>query len=137
VSFCFFFSSRRRHTRWPRDWSSDVCSSDLEYLLDVLFRRGRSNDENQIVITLFHGDLFPSLKTCCVRGFATSRGRSSKSFSISAPAVPAVPARRACGGCISSLPRANPASESFPRRHRLRPPSLLPPPIPLSSSAAA
>src|SRR5271166_3177635 len=25
----FFFSSRRRHTRWPRDWSSDVCSSDL------------------------------------------------------------------------------------------------------------
>src|SRR5215208_2666009 len=25
----FFFSSRRRHTRWPRDWSADVCSSDL------------------------------------------------------------------------------------------------------------
>src|SRR5207253_4741567 len=25
------FSSRRRHTRWPRDWSSDVCSSDLSY----------------------------------------------------------------------------------------------------------
>src|SRR5690625_1284661 len=30
VSFAFFFfSSRRRHTSWPRDWSSDVCSSDL------------------------------------------------------------------------------------------------------------
>src|SRR5207253_6158844 len=28
----FFFSSRRRHTRWPRDWSSDVCSSDLFHL---------------------------------------------------------------------------------------------------------
>src|SRR5690625_7419972 len=28
--FVFFFSSRRRHTRWPRDWSSDVCSSDLD-----------------------------------------------------------------------------------------------------------
>src|SRR5690625_7742464 len=28
-SLLFFFSSRRRHTRWPRDWSSDVCSSDL------------------------------------------------------------------------------------------------------------
>src|SRR5438876_8522977 len=25
----FFFSSRRRHTRWTGDWSSDVCSSDL------------------------------------------------------------------------------------------------------------
>src|SRR2546428_8479013 len=27
---CFFFSSRRRHTRSDRDWSSDVCSSDLQ-----------------------------------------------------------------------------------------------------------
>src|SRR2546421_654831 len=27
-NFCFFFSSRRRHTRSDRDWSSDVCSSD-------------------------------------------------------------------------------------------------------------
>src|SRR5689334_23710224 len=27
--FVFFFSSRRRHTRWNCDWSSDVCSSDL------------------------------------------------------------------------------------------------------------
>src|SRR5438309_3292099 len=26
----FFFSSRRRHTRWNCDWSSDVCSSDLD-----------------------------------------------------------------------------------------------------------
>src|SRR5258707_6237090 len=29
VSIYFFFSSRRRHTRYWRDWSSDVCSSDL------------------------------------------------------------------------------------------------------------
>src|SRR5690606_39471154 len=29
VFFVFFFSSRRRHTRFSRDWSSDVCSSDL------------------------------------------------------------------------------------------------------------
>src|SRR5256885_3546524 len=29
VDFCFFFSSRRRHTRLQGDWSSDVCSSDL------------------------------------------------------------------------------------------------------------
>src|SRR3712207_9050747 len=28
-TFFFFFSSRRRHTRYWRDWSSDVCSSDL------------------------------------------------------------------------------------------------------------
>src|SRR5207302_7244355 len=29
VALFFFFSSRRRHTRFSRDWSSDVCSSDL------------------------------------------------------------------------------------------------------------
>src|SRR2546421_5649587 len=29
VQYFFFFSSRRRHTRSDRDWSSDVCSSDL------------------------------------------------------------------------------------------------------------
>src|SRR2546422_7433077 len=29
-AFFFFFSSRRRHTRCSRDWSSDVCSSDLD-----------------------------------------------------------------------------------------------------------
>src|SRR5690606_28809691 len=31
----FFFSSRRRHTRFSRDWSSDVCSSDLSLKADV------------------------------------------------------------------------------------------------------
>src|SRR3712207_7971863 len=34
--FFFFFSSRRRHTRYWRDWSSDVCSSDLEVLEELL-----------------------------------------------------------------------------------------------------
>src|SRR2546422_7584734 len=37
--FCFyvffFFSSRRRHTRCSRDWSSDVCSSDLRLLITL------------------------------------------------------------------------------------------------------
>src|SRR6266498_584989 len=36
--FGFFFSSRRRHTRCGRDWSSDVCSSDLD--VSVLFAGG-------------------------------------------------------------------------------------------------
>src|SRR5207245_8507259 len=34
--FFFFFSSRRRHTRCYRDWSSDVCSSDLNGTPGVL-----------------------------------------------------------------------------------------------------
>src|SRR5690606_40071049 len=36
----FFFSSRRRHTRFSRDWSSDVCSSDLRTALHDF--RGRT-----------------------------------------------------------------------------------------------
>src|SRR2546430_8110373 len=34
--FFFFFSSRRRHTRFDCDWSSDVCSSDLDLQLHII-----------------------------------------------------------------------------------------------------
>src|SRR5207253_4052452 len=51
--FFFFFSSRRRHTRWPRDWSSDVCSSDLwlveRRLSDVSARLKRLRGELQVI----------------------------------------------------------------------------------------
>src|SRR3712207_8058011 len=36
----FFFSSRRRHTRYWRDWSSDVCSSDLRLEAGLADLRG-------------------------------------------------------------------------------------------------
>src|SRR5699024_11447228 len=39
----FFFSSRRRHTRSKRDWSSDVCSSDL----NLKDRKPRTEDDRQ------------------------------------------------------------------------------------------
>src|SRR5207302_6783545 len=37
----FFFSSRRRHTRFSRDWSSDVCSSDLDAASQHRLLRGK------------------------------------------------------------------------------------------------
>src|SRR5204863_4358044 len=37
IPYVFFFSSRRRHTRSLRDWSSDVCSSDLVFLQRCAF----------------------------------------------------------------------------------------------------
>src|SRR5438128_6426562 len=47
--FFFFFSSRRRHTRCYRDWSSDVCSSDLARqlagLIDGWKNRGLTPDK--------------------------------------------------------------------------------------------
>src|SRR5690348_18411792 len=36
----FFFSSRRRHTRWTGDWSSDVCSSDLSAVNYIGVKQG-------------------------------------------------------------------------------------------------
>src|SRR5690606_14761496 len=45
----FFFSSRRRHTRFSRDWSSDVCSSDLR-----LTRVSIASDLAAIVIDSIH-----------------------------------------------------------------------------------
>src|SRR3990167_10705011 len=47
VCLFFFFSSRRRHTRFDCDWSSDVCSSDLvgKYLGDYVREMGISFDE--------------------------------------------------------------------------------------------
>src|SRR5690625_519863 len=50
-----FFSSRRRHTRWPRDWSSDVCSSDLKAqgeLARVAARLGLSLGEFNMLLAL-------------------------------------------------------------------------------------
>src|SRR5215203_6707689 len=48
MGFSFFFSSRRRHTRYWRDWSSDVCSSDLD--VAVLRRIERVRGEESSVL---------------------------------------------------------------------------------------
>src|SRR5437879_12227000 len=46
----FFFSSRRRHTRYIGDWSSDVCSSDLfTNDLAVGFRDGCAQADGQVI----------------------------------------------------------------------------------------
>src|SRR6478672_12040282 len=60
--FFFFFSSRRRHTRSDRDWSSDVCSSDLEVSAEaqslvqlrqrVVEPRGEARSDTEIVFDL-------------------------------------------------------------------------------------
>src|SRR5690606_40346890 len=50
--FSFFFSSRRRHTRFSRDWSSDVCSSDLA--LSVLSFGMKYLDDHQVYPSTKH-----------------------------------------------------------------------------------
>src|SRR5437868_12440358 len=44
--FLFFFSSRRRHTRSKRDWSSDVCSSDLDCSFALTWNYPRAEIKN-------------------------------------------------------------------------------------------
>src|SRR2546429_5097318 len=59
---CFFFSSRRRHTRCSRDWSSDVCSSDLEFVPQQLTSYGGLELLHRYVRRL---GLYPRLRRAC------------------------------------------------------------------------
>src|SRR5699024_1239386 len=67
VAVVFFFSSRRRHTRSKRDWSSDVCSSDL---VEGLVRRSGAG-----VLTAAGGGTagltFPAVLSAGVSGLGT------------------------------------------------------------------
>src|SRR5690606_40087152 len=56
--FFFFFSSRRRHTRFSRDWSSDVCSSDLFEIYLALYQGLSGADEAANVYKQFSRDFF-------------------------------------------------------------------------------
>src|SRR5699024_11574913 len=54
--FCFFFfSSRRRHTRSKRDWSSDVCSSDLRHRAAARMRRAVGQESPEPALTQASG----------------------------------------------------------------------------------
>src|SRR5438445_2505899 len=61
VCLFFFFSSRRRHTRYWRDWSSDVCSSDLATTVQTrasdafALKRGVCQDFSHIMIAGLRG----------------------------------------------------------------------------------
>src|SRR2546427_4259179 len=51
VQTCFFFfSSRRRHTRFDCDWSSDVCSSDLLHCEHLVLREARNPGLRQVYL---------------------------------------------------------------------------------------
>src|SRR6266513_6100226 len=84
----FFFSSRRRHTRSKRDWSSDVCSSDLPRILiidealavgDAVFqhrctRRIREMQESGVTIFFVSHDP-GAVRALCSRAILLNAGR--------------------------------------------------------------
>src|SRR5690625_7895403 len=89
----FFFSSRRRHTSWPRDWSSDVCSSDLTghshhlYFTEngwydnykrLLFQSDRENQTNLFSINLETGKIKIGRASCRERMKIKAEGGEDK-----------------------------------------------------------
>src|SRR5690606_14914824 len=72
----FLFSSRRRHTRFSRDWSSDVCSSDLAYRRQRVDEDGALRDATRLHTERFTtavsqlGDPSPAVKLGGVHALA-------------------------------------------------------------------
>src|SRR5690625_7528860 len=74
MHYYFFFSSRRRHTRWPRDWSSDVCSSDLTMTMDA-----QTEDDDEIAwLEQYRGDVGAEPVTYVLSDVDNRDGRSEE-----------------------------------------------------------
>src|SRR5256886_7257942 len=57
----FFFSSRRRHTRFDCDWSSDVCSSDLPGVSEGSEERGQAEEVITVAVRdVDRGEVLPA-----------------------------------------------------------------------------
>src|SRR5690606_40801698 len=69
----FFFSSRRRHTRFSRDWSSDVCSSDLKQVSIALRFYGNSSIDKWMVTVKLDQDYLSN-------GYAVPAEQSALTF---------------------------------------------------------
>src|SRR5690606_40530527 len=83
LSCIFFLSSRRRHTRFSRDWSSDVCSSDLQEKMQQLFGRfaideiKRFGEVTPVLLGQNRGDFEAALRTNHLAG-GDKIGRASR-----------------------------------------------------------
>src|SRR6266581_8344227 len=88
----FFFSSRRRHTRWTGDWSSDVCSSDLRTTRDgrVAFGGGGGRARRSVDDMFTHD--------------ARAVAETAEGFRLMFPSFSGVPIEDAWGGPIDVSP---------------------------------
>src|SRR5699024_11408501 len=78
LSIRFFFSSRRRHTRSKRDWSSDVCSSDLhDHHVDLEANTGSAMSPEINVVIVMPSWAPESWKDSVVCARRTARARRS------------------------------------------------------------
>src|SRR5690606_39460363 len=77
---CVFFSSRRRHTRFSRDWSSDVCSSDLKEEFRLALKERLRNHNLNILLdyrlapsVAQYSNTFFSFQRALTKGFQIGR----------------------------------------------------------------
>src|SRR5699024_11288288 len=73
-----FFSSRRRHTRSKRDWSSDVCSSDLLYFMTYTLTQFENVDKIQLRINGHTQEEMPVNGTPIKEGYTRANGINLK-----------------------------------------------------------
>src|SRR6266568_8465277 len=91
VAICFFFSSRRRHTRWNCDWSSDVCSSDLYPLpalgaAELAANPPRASSRTVVVagvsdaigVALARSHAAPGVRVCLIGGVAQTLSQAAE-----------------------------------------------------------
>src|SRR3712207_8080557 len=76
----FFFSSRRRHTRYWRDWSSDVCSSDLFEATAVTAAARRPIRIDSLVAHLAGGTIQPEVQPAADGDSAADPGAERKRY---------------------------------------------------------
>src|SRR5580700_9853139 len=73
--FFFFFSSRRRHTRSLRDWSSDVCSSDLRNRANIA---ARTNSALRLAVARDDGSSATSSASLVTPSLPISRNKADR-----------------------------------------------------------
>src|SRR5690606_24777558 len=117
----FFFSSRRRHTRFSRDWSSDVCSSDLSGSLQSC-STCRSRDCTACVLsTCCIHHTAPSYAGCsCCSTLGSARRRTHPYRFAKWHAVPRARQGSSDGGNVSRLKNAWRLRQKPPPRQRTR-----------------
>src|SRR2546430_10771644 len=125
--FVFFFSSRRRHTRFDCDWSSDVCSSDLVITPSVQILPS-SLGAKQAWCTTFPSRerVHPSLDATLLQHIQRPAALEAPRQARPAPVPQRAPLRREAPRCRLHL-QAVAQSHIAPSRSPESPPPLLPP----------
>src|SRR5690606_39748784 len=110
VLILFFFSSRRRHTRFSRDWSSDVCSSDLPFRDRLSAQRPKS---------CVAAPSCSVARSTCVSTLSHHGSRTCSSTPIPKPRI--VTDRKSVGKGKGADPRGRRNARANERRNRVHP----------------